>query len=197
MPRPTRAELDAEIVEAAAELFTAQGYRGTSVQEIADRVGYSKTGLLHRFPSKGRLLAATLIGPLTEFAALRATWGALPHGPERHRRASADLVDLALRHRSRLALLFNSGLPVLPGALAGVEGLDDLGDHRTETLAAFADADDLAGTIRAQLAVTGLVSTVAARQDVPDDVLRTPLLRAFRAACGISAHAVPNGGSAC
>lgn len=197
MPRPTRAELDAEIVEAAAELFTAQGYLGTSVQEIADRVGYSKTGLLHRFPSKERLLAATLTGPLTEFAALRATWGALPDGPGRQLRASADLVDLALRHRSRLALLFNSGLPVLPGALATVAGLGDLGDHRTETLAAFADADDLAGTIRAQLAVTGLVSTVAARQDVPDDVLRTPLLDAFRAACGISAPAVRNGGSAC
>ncbi|WP_371656112.1 MULTISPECIES: TetR/AcrR family transcriptional regulator [unclassified Streptomyces] len=197
MPRPTRAELDAEIVEAAAELFTAQGYLGTSVQEIADRVGYSKTGLLHRFPSKERLLAATLRGPLTEFAALRATWSALPDGPERHRRASADLVDLALRHRSRLALLFNSGLPVLPGALAGVEGMGDLGDHRTETLAAFAYPDDLAGTIRAQLAVTGLVSTVAARQDVPDDLLRAPLLRAFRAACGISAHAVRREGSAC
>lgn len=197
MPRPTRAELDAEIVEAAAELFTAQGYLGTSVQEIADRVGYSKTGLLHRFPSKERLLAATLIGPLTEFAALRATWGALPQRSERQLRASADLVDLALRHRSRLALLFNSGLPVLPGALAGVAGLGDLGDHRTETLAAFADADDLAGTVRAQLAVTGLVSTVAARQDLADELLRAPLLSAFRAACGICAHPVPEEGAPC
>ncbi|MGW3488996.1 TetR/AcrR family transcriptional regulator [Streptomyces sp. NPDC001054] len=187
MPRPTRAELDAEIVEAAAALFSAQGYLGTSVQEIADRVGYSKTGLLHRFPSKERLLGAVLRGPLTEFTALRATWAALSEGPERRSRAAADLVDLALRHRWGLALLFNSGLPVLPDALGGLIGVEEVGgDHRAETLAALADPDDLESVVRAHLAVTGLASTVAVLQDVPARELREPLLRAFHDAAGIS-----------
>ncbi|MDT0425600.1 hypothetical protein [Streptomyces evansiae] len=87
-----------------------------------DELHYSKTELLHRFPSKERLLGAILRGPLTEFTALRATWAALSEGPSRRSRAAADLVDLALRHRWGLALFFDSGLPdrlkdVVSGAL--------------------------------------------------------------------------------
>ncbi|MBU7597639.1 TetR/AcrR family transcriptional regulator [Streptomyces sp. P38-E01] len=205
MPRPTRAEVDAEIIEAAAELFRAQGYLGTSVQQVADRVGYSKTGLLHRFPSKERLLAAVLAPPLAEFAALRATWAALPPGPERRMRASADLVDLALRHRASVGLVLDSGLPMLRTELRAESGvLTELDDHRTETLAEFSTSGESAagssadtsgsasgaaalpedGSVAAQLAVMGLVHTVACRQE-PAEVLRAPLLRAFRAACGV------------
>lgn len=188
MPRPTRAELDTEIIDAAAELFRAQGYLGTSVQQVADRVGYSKTGLLHRFPSKERLLAAVLAPPLAEFAALRATWAALPAGAERQLCASADLVDLALRHRSSVGLVLDSGLPLLrpePRADGGV--LTDLATHRAETLATFADpTEPAASAVRAELAVMGLVHTVASHHDEPADDLRAPLLQAFRAACGVS-----------
>ncbi|WP_431032207.1 TetR/AcrR family transcriptional regulator [Streptomyces sp. P6-2-1] len=193
MPRPSRAALDAEIVDAATALFATRGYPGTSVREIADRVGYSKTGLLHRYPSKEALLVAVLRGPLTEFAALRATWNALPAGPERASVAAGDLVGLALRHRGALALLSHAGLPVLPDALAVLIGGADIGRHRAETLAALADPADIEATVRAELAVTGLVHTVAARQETPADDLRGPLLRAFRDAAGLTA--VRDGGA--
>ncbi|WP_113719125.1 TetR/AcrR family transcriptional regulator [Arthrobacter dokdonensis] len=48
------------IVQAAYEVFAAHGYRGGSLQDVADRVGMSQTSLLHYFPSKSDLLLAVL-----------------------------------------------------------------------------------------------------------------------------------------
>jgi AcrR family transcriptional regulator len=48
------------IVLAAYDVFAARGYRGGSLQEVADRIGMSQTSLLHYFPSKSDLLLAVL-----------------------------------------------------------------------------------------------------------------------------------------
>ncbi len=48
------------ILGIAVDLFGEQGYRGTSLREIARRVGISDAGLLHHFGSKTGLLAATI-----------------------------------------------------------------------------------------------------------------------------------------
>ncbi|WP_232663383.1 TetR/AcrR family transcriptional regulator [Pseudonocardia sp. TRM90224] len=50
--RQTSEQIDRAILDAAAETFAIHGYDRTSVQLLADAVGYSKTGLLHRFSSK-------------------------------------------------------------------------------------------------------------------------------------------------
>ncbi len=52
--------IDHAIVDVAAALFAQHGYRHTSVQLVADAVGYSKPGLLHRFGSKDALHHAAL-----------------------------------------------------------------------------------------------------------------------------------------
>lgn len=41
-------------------MFAARGYQGGSLQEVADRIGLSQTGILHYFPSKRDLLLAVL-----------------------------------------------------------------------------------------------------------------------------------------
>ncbi|WP_425860064.1 TetR/AcrR family transcriptional regulator [Arthrobacter sp. TWP1-1] len=48
------------IVAAAHEVFAAHGYRGGSLQDVADKVGMSQTSLLHYFPSKRDMLLAVL-----------------------------------------------------------------------------------------------------------------------------------------
>jgi AcrR family transcriptional regulator len=45
-----------QIIDAAVELFSAKGYRGTGVAALAERVGMTATGLLYYFGSKERLL---------------------------------------------------------------------------------------------------------------------------------------------
>jgi len=49
-----------EILRTAVEVFGEQGFRGSSLREIAARVGISEAGLLHHFGSKAALLTATI-----------------------------------------------------------------------------------------------------------------------------------------
>ncbi|MFN8025187.1 MAG: helix-turn-helix domain-containing protein [Acidimicrobiia bacterium] len=48
------------ILAVASELFTEQGYEGTSLREIADRLGFTKAALYYHFRSKEEILAALL-----------------------------------------------------------------------------------------------------------------------------------------
>jgi AcrR family transcriptional regulator len=58
--RQSAAEIDYAIIDVAAGIFATHGFAHTSVQQIADAVGYSKPGLLHRFGSKEALHRAVL-----------------------------------------------------------------------------------------------------------------------------------------
>lgn len=49
-----------EILAAATELFSIEGFRGVSMSAIARACGMSLTGLVHYFPSKDLLLQATM-----------------------------------------------------------------------------------------------------------------------------------------
>lgn len=59
-PYAKSAERRQSILIAAHAVFAAHGYRGGSLQDVADRVGMSQTSLLHYFPSKSDLLLAVL-----------------------------------------------------------------------------------------------------------------------------------------
>ncbi|EME17510.1 TetR/AcrR family transcriptional regulator [Rhodococcus triatomae] len=61
-PGPTAA---AEILDAAAELFTTKGFSSTSTRQIADAVGVRQASLYHHFATKDDILAALLQGTVT------------------------------------------------------------------------------------------------------------------------------------
>ncbi|MEI4271825.1 helix-turn-helix domain-containing protein [Klenkia sp. LSe6-5] len=107
MTRAVRQHADADILDRAAALFARRGFAKTSVQEIADAVGLSKTGLLHHFPSKDALHTAVTVQAdgLAEqvlSVALRA-----PEGPERDRATVEVLVDIAFAHPGLVTLLLS------------------------------------------------------------------------------------------
>jgi TetR/AcrR family transcriptional regulator len=60
--RPTRIQQKnrAAILEAALDVFSAQGFRGATVDQIANAAGLSKPNLLYYFPSKEAMHAALL-----------------------------------------------------------------------------------------------------------------------------------------
>lgn len=109
MPRPTKEQIDDEILEAAATLFARHGFKETSVQRIADAVGYSKTGLLHRYPSKEALQRAVIARALDEIRAIGASLAGRPDGPARDREVVTGVATLALKAPGTVALLL-SGL---------------------------------------------------------------------------------------
>ncbi|MFI6072314.1 TetR/AcrR family transcriptional regulator [Actinoplanes sp. NPDC051343] len=109
MPRPSRQQIDDEILETAASLFARHGFKQTSVQRIADAVGYSKTGLLHRYPTKEALQAAVIDRSVDELRAITAVVADLPPGPDRDRAALNGVAHLAMRRPGSVRLLL-SGL---------------------------------------------------------------------------------------
>jgi AcrR family transcriptional regulator len=50
----------AEIIDVATRLISERGYRGVSLESIADECGMTKAGVQHHFPSKDELLVAVL-----------------------------------------------------------------------------------------------------------------------------------------
>lgn len=174
MPRQTKEELDDEIIDSAAALFARHGFKETSIQRIADAVGYSKTGLLHRYPSKEALQQAVLERCITEMRAITTAVAVLPPGPERDRQAVEEFVDLALRRPGFVALLLSTVSAVGPGDKPA--HLVAIGDT---VFAAFATdpEEDLTRTVRVVGCLGALaVGTVACR-DEPAAAVR-PLLAA-------------------
>ncbi|WP_336486783.1 TetR/AcrR family transcriptional regulator [Methylobacterium nigriterrae] len=61
--RPRRDEVEtltAKVLDAAFELFLAQGYGATSIETVASEAGVSKRTFYHRFPSKAALFEAVI-----------------------------------------------------------------------------------------------------------------------------------------
>jgi AcrR family transcriptional regulator len=85
-----------EILDAAAELFTTQGYASTSTRRIADAVGIRQASLYHHFATKNDILDAlldnTVDAPLRLALQLRAEAGAA--APRLHVLAASDVTQL-------------------------------------------------------------------------------------------------------
>lgn len=109
--RPTAEQVDRAIVDAAAAIFASHGYAGTSIQQIADAVGYSKTGLLHRFPSKQALLDAVIarVRDVSEQAMTDAA--VVPAGPDRPRAVIGLITDRTLDNPGIVRFMVESFRP--------------------------------------------------------------------------------------
>lgn len=59
-PYAKTAQRRREILQTAVEVFADYGYNGSSLREIAARVGLSETGLAHHFGGKQALLSAVI-----------------------------------------------------------------------------------------------------------------------------------------
>jgi AcrR family transcriptional regulator len=168
MRRPTRQELDQAIIDSAALLFARHGYSHTSVQQIADAVGYSKTGLLHRFHSKEALRQAVADQFVAELGTLVAAAQAEPVGPTRDLAVVRALADLALHRRGSTALMLSAlTAHERPADLAWLQGVAE------GLFGAFGVADmaDLDRCIRVYGAL-GAVGVIAlATADLPPETV--------------------------
>jgi TetR/AcrR family transcriptional regulator len=90
--RPT--DTRERVLQVAQALFAERGYRGTSLRDIAKRIGIKAPSLLHHFPSKQQLYLAVLdkMFESLEDAANALAWGQGSR-QERMRRAVADTID--------------------------------------------------------------------------------------------------------
>jgi AcrR family transcriptional regulator len=133
-----------QVLATALELFSTQGYEGTSLRQIAERLGMTKAAVYYHFPAKEHLIVELTRPFLNDLAAFVST--AREHAGGDARQRHIDLLqgylDLLLAHHAVVNLLARDPgtLPhpdvgqratrlvgALEGELAGPDAGDD--DH--------------------------------------------------------------------
>ncbi|WP_440708094.1 TetR/AcrR family transcriptional regulator [Herbiconiux sp. YIM B11900] len=102
-------DVAAELRAIALEMFAENGYSGTSLQQIAEAAGYSKSSVLYHFRSKEALFEEALapsVAELDEFLG-SIVEKVTSHG--QRTQFTADFVDLLLEHRLAAHIIINQG----------------------------------------------------------------------------------------
>lgn len=95
------------VLQTAQSLFAERGYRGTSLRDIARKIGIKAPSLLHHFPSKQQLYIAVLdrIFQGMEEAAGRLMVGK-GSAQDKLRHAIEDSIDFMVEHPEQVRLLW-------------------------------------------------------------------------------------------
>ncbi|MEV3855775.1 helix-turn-helix domain-containing protein [Streptomyces sp. NPDC050095] len=135
----------AELLEAAAELFTTKGYAATTTRAVAERAGMRQATMYHYVSGKEELLAALLESTVTPSLAL----------------ARALLAEAERPAKDRLWELCRSDVELLCGGPHNLGGLYLLPEVRAERFAGFhAVRAELKDAYRQLLADTSAGSTL-------------------------------------
>jgi AcrR family transcriptional regulator len=182
------------IIDTAIRLFTRHSFAGSSLQMIADELGFTKAAVYHHFHTREELLGA-VVEPV--FGQLRAVIEQAEAQRGRNARAEhmlAGYADLAVRHRALMSVLAgDSGVIEL---LRAQGQFDDLINRQIKLLA---DVDPgPGGLIKAAVLLAGIAgaalpSTVL---DIDDDALRQHLIETGRRILGLRTPRRPAGDAA-
>jgi len=138
--RRSSADVRALLLEAARELFLAQGFDATTTRQISERAGVTEPLLFRNFGSKAELFEVAVLTPVAEFVSdYAASWSAVD-APLAQQRVDAFVRGLyAMAQDSRTVLLAalvkrldaeagedRDVLDRVAGTLQGLRGVSDL-----------------------------------------------------------------------
>lgn len=173
MARRTGADTKREILQAAAVLFRTQGYRGTSLADIAHTIGYSKASVLYHFPTKEALLIALISPAVTDFETLLNRLASLP--PAVAWRAGAEgLVDLALKHGDTAAVLNSIGPQLTNDPSPAFAAHESLYDRFVQLVTAENPGPQ--ASIAVEVALVGGIAACVKHSQLPTEELREALI---------------------
>jgi AcrR family transcriptional regulator len=99
-------ELRAKILDAARELFVAQGVEAVSMRKVADKIGYTATTLYNHFEDKDALLRALCDADFGAFHESFREIGEIVDPIARLRRLAEAYIQFALQNPSQYRLMF-------------------------------------------------------------------------------------------
>jgi AcrR family transcriptional regulator len=175
--RDPAAQRREQILAAALRLFRNQGFDRTSLREIAESLGLSKSGLYHYFSAKDDLLDAVVAPLLDRVEALLARSPAELTTLTQRQEFLTAYVDILIAHRDVASLLGND-MGVLGNARIGGR----VSNINTNLyLRLTGPAADVATTMRVTHALVGLQAIVVRFTQADPAVLRDIALRAASA----------------
>ena len=136
-----RSDSARRVLDAALELFAEHGFEGTSLQQIADRLGVTKAAVYYHFRSKDDLLAALVEPAFDELHGLLSEAEGLPRGTARQKQALQAFVAYLLRHRATASWLSRDAA-VMTRPSVWERARDT--ERRLDELLTVGDADPLA-----------------------------------------------------
>jgi AcrR family transcriptional regulator len=173
------------IIDVAVRLFTRHSFAGTSLQMIADELGFTKAAVYHHFHTREEMLGA-VVEPL--FAEVRAIIEEAEAQRGRSVRAEhmlAGYADLAVRHRALMTVLAGD-----PGVIEILRARGDFGDLINRQIKLLADVDPgPGGLIKAAVVLAGIAGAALPGTvlDLDDDALRQQFVETGRRTLGLRA----------
>lgn len=177
MTRSPRASAGDELRPIAAARFARDGFQATSLQQIADEAGYSKSSVLYHFASKEALLDALLEPTIDALAEVIDRADSIRGDEDARGQFVERFIDFLLLHRHEVALFITQGRSL--GHLAVVERANELVRALGETAGAL---DSTLDQLRFGVALGGAAYILAASDDwstnepLPDDEIRAALV---------------------
>jgi AcrR family transcriptional regulator len=171
------------LLDVAVALFIQHSFAGTSLQMIADELGFTKAAIYYHFRTRDELLIAVMEPMLHEIGAIVAT-------AERQRtaRSRADAMvsgyaDFTARNRAVASVLAFD--PSVTGLLQDHPQWRDVIDREMALLTGMEPGPG--GVIKATAVLTGLAGAASTAVDPEEDALRLQLLEVGRRILGLRA----------
>jgi AcrR family transcriptional regulator len=153
--RLSRAARRAQLLLAARDVFSAQGYHAAAMDDIAERAGVSKPVLYQHFPGKLELYRALLTTYADELVGrVRAALASTSDNGERVQAAVSAYFDFVAGDGGAFRLIFEPDLRNEPEAAAVVE---QASERCIDAIATAVTTDAGIDWARARLLAVGLV----------------------------------------
>lgn len=108
-----REQVREKIVEAARELFAAEGYEAVTMRRIAEAIDYSAGTIYLHFPDKESLIKEVCVTDFAQLATKIAKIASNPDPVERLRRAGIAYLDFAFANPNHYRVMFMAARPAI------------------------------------------------------------------------------------
>jgi AcrR family transcriptional regulator len=188
-PTTSAADTRQRLIEVAVDLFTQHSFAGTSLQMIADEMGFTKAAIYYHFRTREELLAAVVEPIFEQLSAIITAAESQRSAAARADHMLLGYAELAVANRALVSVLACD--PSVTTLLRDQPHWSELINRQLALLAG--DGPDAGGLIKATVVLAGISSAVGpAWIAVGDDDLLRHLVDTGRRTLGLRRKGHPS-----